>query len=246
MKNIFYKLIFSAIVLGLIGCSDKSANDTENKPNLTDVISQKSAEVVKNEVVQISLPIADKAMPTESYVEYNSGNQLMFSYLALVSMPIDYKQIAKHYSVDYARESDEFKKNDLLTALKPKIDSEVAKANSQRYIKILNNNYQLKKYDFEIKGFSLDGSIGESNSYRYYGDNSEYKLGYTNGEAFRHLKVSVEDDARKIETMRSNYEQMNITIYCFIKDTDPSTKTVKAEIIKVVLRDKEGNVLASQ
>lgn len=245
MRNILTSLIVGAVVVGLSGCGDKAATNTEPKPSLADATSPKAVEAIKKEIVQSALPKGEKSTPVESYVEYNSGHQLMFSYLALSKLPIDYKEIATSYSRDYATTQDEFKKNDLLTALKPRIDGEVAKATAQRYIKITIGN-PIQKYDFEKKGFPLDGSVWESGSYRYFNDNNAYKLGFTNGDAFRYLKVADESDARNIETLRSKYESMNLVIYVFAQDADITNKSVKAEIVKVVLVDKKGTTLASQ
>jgi hypothetical protein len=245
MSKIFSLLIAIAAIIGLVGCTDKTTTETPNKFSLADATSQKTVDAAKQVAVQSNLPKANKETPFETYVEYNNGNQLMFAYLAFNAIPINYKEILNRYSADYARESDEFKKNDLLTALKPKIDSEVAKAKSQRYIKMLISN-PIEKYDFEKKGFPVSESIWQAGNYRYFSDNAEYKLGFTNGEGYRYLKLVSEDDARKIEEMRSKYSQLDIVVYCFVQDVDISNKTVQAEIVKIALVDKKRNVLASQ
>ncbi len=244
MRNTIYSLTFIVIV-GLLGCGEKAQTTTEPKTNIADSVSPKTVEAVKKEVVQAALPKADKSTPLENFVEYDSGNQLMFSFLALADMPIDYKEISAVYSQDYASASDEFKKNDLLTALKPRIDAEISKAKSQRYIKITIDS-PIEKYDFEKKGFPLSTSIWESGSYRYFNDNNAYKLGFTNGEMFRYLTIAEETTARNIEALRSKYEPLNLIIYAYIQYSDLTNKTIKSEIVKVILKDKKGTNLANQ
>ena len=69
---------------------------------------------------------------------------------------------------------------------------------------------------------------------------------FSNGETARYLSGMPEDVARKIEEMRSANKPMNLIVYGFEQNADTSSNTVKAEIIKVVLTDKNGNVLVTQ
>lgn len=241
MRTSFLSYAAAMLVAGLSGCGDKAPAQA----NLADATSAKTVEAVKQQAVQANLPKANRDTPLENFVEYNSGNQLMFAYLSLNAIPIDYKEVLNRYSQDYARQSDEFKKNDLLVALKPKIDSEVAKAKSERYVKLMVDT-PIEKYDFEKKGFPVSGALWQPTSYRYFSDNAEYKIGFTNGEGFRYLKLASEDDARKIEELRSKYVPLQMAVYCYLQDVDMSNKTIKAEIIKVALIDKKGDVLARQ
>lgn len=244
-------LLFVVTLTCISGCSDKSgspaatASASASAPTLADATAPKAVAAIKEEVTRAALPKADKATPNEQYIELNSGNQIMFQYLSLAAMPIDYKETANAYSPDFARASDEFRKNDLLNALKPKIDAEVAQAGKQRYVKMILDR-PIEKYDFERKGFPLDGSIWEPGSYRFFGDNSSYKLGFTNGDAFRYLNVPSEDSARTIEGMRSKYEPLRFVVYAYAQQADITNKVVKAQIVKVALLDRKGNVLASQ
>ncbi|MES2014972.1 MAG: hypothetical protein V4484_00645 [Pseudomonadota bacterium] len=239
-------LLFAATLTCLTACSDKTAAPgAANAPTLADATAPKTVAAIKQEVTQAALPKADQSVPNEQYIDLHSGNQIMFQYLSLAAMPLDYKETANAYSPDFARASDEFRKNDLLTALKPKIDAEVAQAGKQRYVKMVLDR-PIEKYDFEHKGFPLDGSIWESGSYRYFGDNSSYKLGFTNGDAFRYLTVASEDSARAIEGMRSKYDPLQLVVYAYTQQADITNKVVKAQIVKVALLDRKGNVLASQ
>lgn len=237
----------TVLLAALCGCGDKSANPGAgaSAPTLADATAPKAVAAIKEEVARAALPKADKATPGEQYVELTSGNQVMFNYLALAAMPIDYKEVATAYSPDYARSSDEFRKNDLLTALKPRIDAAVTEAGQRRYVR-MTIDAPIEKYDFEKKGFPLNGAIWESGSYRYFNDNSSYKIGFSNGDAYRYLSVPGEDSARTIEGLRSKYEALHLVVYAYAQQADLSNKIVKAEIVKVALLDRKGNVLASQ
>jgi len=121
----------------------------------------------------------------------------------------------------------------------------VAQAAQQRYVK-LEIADSIDKYDFEKKGFPLASSVWEKGSYRYFGDNSNYKIGFNNGADFRYLGVPEEDKARVIEGLRSKYADMRTVVYGYVQEADVSKKLVLAQILKIELLDKQGNVLATQ
>ncbi|MBB5367405.1 MULTISPECIES: DUF4852 domain-containing protein [unclassified Janthinobacterium] len=243
MLNSYKKpLLLALLTASLAACSDKAASPA---PTLADATAPKTVAAIKQEVVRAALPKADKSTPAASYLELTSGNQLMYSYLSLAAMPIDYAKIAGVVSSDYARSSDEFHKNDLLKVLQPKIDAAVDQAGAQRYVRLKIDN-PVNKYDFEQKGFPLDSSLWESGSTRYFFDNPAYKLSFSNGDGFRYLNVPAEDAARNIEGLRSKYQALQLVVYAFAQDADISQNLVRAEIVKVELIDKKGNVLASQ
>jgi len=236
-----------ALVAGLAGCKDKAPADAAatTPPSLADATQPAAVAEQAKEAARANLPKGDPNTPAGNYVEIDSGNQIMFAYLGIAGMPIDYNEVAGNYSRDYLGTSDEFKKNDLLKALKVKIDAGVAQAAQQRYVK-LEIADSVGKYDFEKKAFPLDSSVWEKGSYRYFGDNSNYKIGFNNGASFRYLNVPEEDKARVIEGLRSKYESMRTVVYGFVQDADVSKKTVQAQILKIELMDKNGNVLATQ
>lgn len=231
----------------IAGCGDKSKapGTPETTPNMRDAAQPDVVAAQVKEKARAALPKGDPATPSASYTELDSGNQLMFAYLGVAGMPIDYNEVATSYSSDYAGASDEFKKNDLLKALKVKIDAGVAQAAQQRYVKVDVAN-PIQKYDFTQKGFPLSSSVWEKGAYRYFGDNSTYKIGFNNGATFRYLNVPEEEKARAIESLRATYEATHLVVYAYIQDADVSQKVVQAQIMKVELVDKKGNVLAAQ
>lgn len=229
------------------GCGEKAKTPgaPEVTPNLADAARPEVAAAQVQAQAKAALPKGDPATPAANYTEIDSGNQLMFAYLGVAGMPIDYNEVASSFSRDYAGASDEFKKNDLLKALKVKIDAGVAQAAQQRYVKIAIPS-PVQKYDFEKKGFPLDSSVWEKGAYRYFGDNNSYKIGFNNGAGFRYLNVPDEDKARVIEGLRSKYEAMHLVVYAYVQDADVSQKVVQAQILRIELADKKGNVLAAQ
>lgn len=191
------------------------------------------------------VPQADRNTPDEAYVALDSGQQLMFAYLALSGLPPDTAQIATRISREYAASSDEFQKRDLLKALAPRIDAQIAEARARRYFKITLDN-ALDRYSFEQGGFPLDHSLWESGAYRYFSDASNYKLGFSNGERFRYLAVAQEAVAREIESRRSREGGLKLVVYGFFQSTGVGDERVMAEIVKVRLQDRQGKVLATQ
>jgi len=240
-------LLAIALFAGLAGCKDKAAApaDAGATPNLADAAKPAVVAEQVKEQARANLPKGDPNTPASSYTDIDSGNQIMFAYLGIAGMPIDYNEVAGNYSRDYTSTSDEFKKNDLLKALKLKIDAGVAQAAQQRYVK-LEIADPVGKYDFDKKGFPLDSSVWEKGSYRYFGDNSSYKIGFNNGATFRYLNVPEEDKARVIEGLRSKYQAMRMVVYGYVQDADVSKKVVLAQILKIELTDKNGNLLATQ
>ncbi|WP_087689546.1 DUF4852 domain-containing protein [Pandoraea sp. PE-S2R-1] len=253
VKRLLFAALIASCAMGLAACGDKvdkGANAPTDKAaaapaNLNDVKSPQAAQQLQKQMVQDSLPKADPATPDASYAELNSGNQLMFSYLALADLPVDYDQVARRMSRDYANSNDEFRKHDLLDALKPKIDGSVSQAKTQRYFRMTINN-GIRQYAFDKKAFPLDSSLSEAGSYRYFLDNGDYRLSFSNGERFHDLSVQDENAARKIESMRARGEAPNLVVYAFAQSADIANKAVSAQIVKVTLVDRQGNVLASQ
>jgi hypothetical protein len=196
-----------------------------------------------------ALSKADTSTPLASYVKLEDGNQLMFMYYALSGLPVDYEKIAGQYSREYRETSDGFKKQDILTALKPRIDGEIEKAKNGRYFIYTTGGaikYTLDPYDFNSKSFSLNQNIWSPEAYSYFNDNSSYKFSFTNGEEFKTLHVEDAEVARKIEGMISGYKDAKLTIYAFSQDADPSKGQIKAQIVKMQFTDAKGKDLLSK
>lgn len=242
----FTALVVLAAMM-LTACSDKKDNASTDSAATTSApagLQGAMSEEGQKAAALATLPQAASNIQLTQYTELNSGNQIMFLYYALSSLPVDYEQIASVYSRDYMNTSDAFKKADILKALKPVIDAEIAKAKSNRYfVDAIDAN--LDSYDFNAKGFPIQDDLS-ADSTRYYNDNSTYKYQFTNGINAKMLKPNDENLARQIETMRNKYPTMRLRIYAFAQGVDMSNQTVKAQIVKLQLLDGHGSVLLTQ
>ncbi|WP_374581361.1 DUF4852 domain-containing protein [Pseudoduganella sp.] len=194
-------------------------------------------------VAEAALPKGDAATPLSSYRKIDSGHQVMFLYFALANLPVPYEDIAQDYSSDYSRTTDSFKRNDIVTALKPRIDQEIAAAKGGRYILTeQQDNSLLERYNFEKKSFAIK-EFADSNRYTYFYDNSKYTLATTNSGQFTSFPVSDEAKARRIEGYLSKYAQLRLQTYAYVQDADPSNRRLKLQVMKVRLLDPAGEVL---
>lgn len=154
--NQFKKLLRSisllTMILTIAACGKEVSEnhaENDNKPNLADAMSSEG----KAQAAIAAMPKGEMNTPLSQYKELTSDNDIMFAYYALSSVPVDYDKVLVNYSEDYRRASDEFKKQDILSALKPKIDQEIAAAKNARYLKMTWNGFRLNKYDFQAKVF---------------------------------------------------------------------------------------------
>lgn len=229
----FITITLSCSIFFISGCS-KSGNPDKSTDNKTE----------NNAATIAALPTANSNTPLDQYTKLTSGNQLMFIYYGILNMPIDYDKIASYYSQDYRSTSDEFKKKDILNALKPRIDSEITKAKGMRYFQT-DFDANLGHFNFNVKGFPVNMAL-DSNSSAYISDNAAYQYSFTNGEGFNILKVADEAKARSIETMIDKYPPMKLVFYVFTQDADPNNRQIKCQIVKVKLLDHQGNELLVQ
>lgn len=249
-KSLTAVTIFATIAaLAALGACSKS-NDAATPPaasagnaapptaNLADMASP----AAQKQLAEKALPKGDPAYALSNYRGVDSGNQLMFLFYALSDLPVDYDKIAQSYSRDYQTTSDSFKKQDLLSALKPRIDSAIATAKDSRYVVLTTPNAMLDAYDFHKKGFQLT-NVAQPGSYQYFFDNSNYTVEYTNSADYTFLKVGDEAAARSIEDMRSHLRPLTIRLYAYAQDADPATNRVKLQIVHEQLLDGAGHVL---
>ncbi len=243
MNQSFNKVIaamLSTCVVVLTACSGGDQPAT-----LDNATSTQNAQASIQQKQSASVAKGDPSVSLDHYTELSSGNQLMFSYLAIANLPIDYEKIAGVLSQKYRYENDEFKKRDLLAALKPQIDQEVSRAKEQRYYRMeIGDQSGIGKYDFDTKSFAIN-CVPEASGYRYFMDNAqEYHLSFSNGQAFRQLKVSDENLAREIESLRSKYNTLSVEAYFFVNDSKIGQTEAIAQIMKLRISDRRGKVLA--
>lgn len=224
----------------LVSCGDKSTSDsgTDVPATLEGAMSSEA----KQQAIANALPQGDKNTPNDAYVEITSGEQITFIYYGMAKMPVDYAKIAEIYP-DYRNANDEFKKQDILNALKPRIDQEIQKGKTTQYYKIIWNNFRLDQYDFSAKAFP-QSEIASGSTFGW--NDSSYRIAFTNPDDFKLFKVEDEAKARVIADKRSKYQDMHLVAYGFVQEADLIDKTVKLQIQKVVLTDKNGTELMSQ
>src|SRR5690625_2289191 len=151
-----------AALLGACSSGTPASGDgTSAKPDTSSVKSALSPEAVQaaaKKAKAASLPQPDPSTPDSDYVEIKSGNQLMYLYAANSGLPPDYKSMASDISSQYRRTSDQFRKHDLMKALKPKIDAGIANAKAHPYL-MWSIRPELGHYDFKRKGFVVGAAI---------------------------------------------------------------------------------------
>lgn len=254
MPNKLSLVLSISTAVALLGaCSSHPA------PTSTDVSANTSASLINSmspQAVQDAASAAKAAArpqpgwstPDSAYVPVTKGSQLMYLYAAFSGMPPDYDKMASAISQDYSMTSDQFKKHDMLAALKPKIDAGIADAKAHPYIVITDDSPNLGHYDFQRKAFPVSDAFFRSNGYyQFYDVNANYMLAVTNGQQFQQLNVPDETLAKTIEAQVSSNSNFKERIYAFVQGTDDSSgPMVQAEITKVELLDPQGRVLLQQ
>lgn len=235
-----------AALSALTACSKPDsapAADAAAAPASLDALRDQKAMA---QAAERQLPKGDPATPLTSYRKIDSGNQVMFAYFGLLNLPVPYEDIAKQYSEEYRRTSDSFQQKDIVKALQPRIDQEIAQAKAARYVMLeQSDNALLERYNFDKKSFAVKGM--ESNDrYTYFNDNSNYTLGTTNATQFAALNVADEAKARVIEGYLSKYTPLRMEVYAYAQDADPSNRRVKLQVLKVKLYGPGNALLAEQ
>lgn len=228
--------------LALVGCGNKDSNTPEDKPaTLADATNPQAVKQQVEAKKTAAAPQGDKSTPLTSYVELTSGKQLLYAFQAASVLPIDYDKLAKDISKDYYRESDDFKKRDLLKALQPAIDAEIEKAKASKYYYMDMDDYPVvDKYNFDDQTFKLT-PVGDAGTTRYFYDASNYQVKFPNSDQFNSLKVTDETQARAIEALRSKGNSLYLRAYFFAGDTELGETKIKAQLMKVELREKKTN-----
>lgn len=246
MKQFLLASAVLAACATLASCDKKdssAAGDSSDTPAPTGMMAE-AARQAEAQAKIAALPKADMAKPLTDYPKLDGGEHLMFLYLAAARLPPDYTSIASAFSSDYRDTSDSFRKQDLLTALKPQIDARIGEATQQPYAWMeLDNSDNLSAYDFQRGGFPVNEFQQEKT--RFFNDSSSYRLTWANREAVVFAPVKDEAMARVIEAMRSDYGNTpQLKVYFFAQAADLDNKHVKAVVTRVQITDRSGRVLA--
>ena len=234
-------------VLALSACKkDDAKADAEGASAPSGLLGNATAEATakaKAAEARASLPQPDAAKPLAAYTELESGNQIMFLYVAASKLPPDYTKLASAYSKEFRDTSDAFRQNDLLQAIKPQLEQKIAQASADPYGWMEVDDARLGAYDFQRKGFPV-GEF-EDGRYRYFNDAYDYKIGWANYTQLAFAPVADEAIARQLESMRTGYSNTpRLKIYFFAQGADLDNERVKALVTRVQITDKSGRVLA--
>lgn len=244
MKDFSVLLLCSMV--SLPGCSkpeEAAAPRTANSAPTVDGAAASVAapkEPVPEKAAAPTVPLADRSTPLSAYEKLDSGRKLLFAYLAVGTLPVEYEKVAGLISpgLSYA---DEFKKRDLIQSLRPGIDAEIEQAKGIRYY-YMDMSGLLDRYDFDSKSFRFM-VFAEGSPSIYFPGTAEYRIVFTNVEQYRRFTVTDEAKARQIENLRAESSYLTSKVYFFVSGEQLGTKVVNAEIVRVQLLDRKGNVL---
>jgi len=241
-----FALVMLVAALAACGKSDKdapAAADASARKNDALPGAAAAAEPKRQAVGAAALAQADPSTAEANYVPVNSGAQLAYLYYAVSGMPVDYDKLAGIVSQEFRTANNEFKKQEILQTLKPKIDQQIALFRQNRYV-VIDTNYQLDHIDMASKSFPLRG-LPSKDSYVYYQDSSAYKLALTNAEAFSKYKATSDAQARELEDLVEKYRARgNARLYLYAQDTDLNAQLVRFQAVRVKLLAEDGKPIA--
>lgn len=241
-------IIAAAIAAAAAGCSKTPeaapagiAAGAAGAPTLADATGSQGIAAA----AQASLPTGDPATPLASYHKVDSGNTIMFLYYSILNLPTPYDKIAESYSAEYRQTNDSFQRKDIVKALQPRIDQELARAKTGRYLVLdQDGSSLLSRYDFDKKSFAVNEMSDDR--YTYFNDNSGYTLATTNASAFSSFAVADEQRARVIEAHLSKHDKLRMEVYAYAQDVDPNSKRVKLQVMKTRLYGPGNELLAER
>lgn len=236
-------LLFCSMV-SLPGCSKHEEATAPKAANSVPAVDGAAASVAapkEEKAAAPTVPLADRSTPLSAHEKLDSGRKLLFAYLAVGTQPVDYEKVAGVIAPELSYTIDEFKKRDLLQSLRPGIDAEIEKAKGIRYY-YMDMSGLLDRYDFDSKSFRFM-VFAEGSPSIYFPGTAEYRIVFTNVEQYRRFTVTDEATARQIENLRAESSYLTSKVYFFVSGEQLGAKVVNAEIVRVQLLDRKGNVL---
>lgn len=230
---------FSTLLVTMSGCG----SDTRVVASQPPAARPAGATSGPNAGIQASLerlPVADASVLFDRYERVDRPDQIAALYYAVSGLPVDYPKLAEFSSQEYRSTSDEFRKRELMQALKPAIDNAIQQFRADRYFWVSIAGVQMEHFDFNSRSFPLRAPWIDENSYVYF-NNSTYTLGFTNGSRYGRFTVQDEAVARPIEERVSRYDAVdNAQVYLFAQAVDMNTNRVKCQITRISLLDRRG------
>lgn len=251
--------LLSAVIVAMLGaCSREAATPPIAPPTtVAQALSPYAIEQARQKAEQetrmtaeksriAALPKPDPSTPDSTYLPITDGSQLMFLYAANSGLPPDYEQLATQYSSDYRGTQDSFRKRDLIAALTPKIDAQIADAKAHPYLVWTDSSPNLGHYDFNRKGFPVNTPLLSDGGFGYlsnFGYGANYQLGFDNSSGYRFIPVADEAVAKDIERLVGQYGTLALKISAFARSTLDNNHAVIAHIMKMQLVGPNQQVL---
>lgn len=189
----------------------------------------------------------DASKPLDQYDLIDRGAMLLAIKQHMQAGGPKYEDLALGLSERYQRETDGFKRQDILATLKPELEPLLQRARHQRYLAVDHEGqYAVDNYDFERGSFEITMMTGAIYAHYFRGDSAPgYR--FTNEADFRHMRVQDQAAARRIESMRTHHGMMSLRVYFFVADFNESSNPnlLNAQIMAVAMVDKKtGQVIA--
>lgn len=236
-SRICFAASLSVLLLG--GCGDKQP---------TAAVPQPSPTTTESQPAMPKLEMADASVPLERYQPL-TNDQALYLAVSLSTAPVIYDQLAVHESVEYARTSDSFKRQELMNVLKPQIDGKLAEVKQNGryvYVDLPPGKISLGHYNLEKKAFPVNGMVAAN-------------MRLSNMEKFEWLSLP-EGQAREVEAALSKGIAFKINeheselgvpgrfptvsrLYVFAQGPGPDGRGVTYQITKIVMMDTEGKIL---
>ena len=235
--------LMTVAVLAATSCKKEGDATDTNKAAAPSGMLGTAAVKATASAAQAALPQPDPGKALSTYPELDSGEQLMFHYVAASALPPDLDKLAESYSSEYRQTTDTFRKRDLLQALQPQIEQKIQQAKAEPYAWMDIDDPELGAYDFERKGFPIGEFDGKRT--RYFNDAYNYKLTWANRDQLKFAPVTDEAAARELESMRTDWRNKpRLKIYFLGQSADLNEQTLNALVTRVQVVSKSGKVLA--
>lgn len=235
-------VIAGVLALSLVGCGEKNETTTSGAPVEASQVTAASQEA------PAAKPHGNKNTAVSDYSELDSALPLIMTYYNLTGLPPAFDEMAKLVSADYANENDAFKKQDIFKVLKPKLQTDMQALTARPYL-VLSDRVSLSPYDVNQRMFPVSGTpIDQENL--FFPDSayviSRYAMVLENRTEFSTFKVSDENKAREIESVRSQQpsQEYEAKFYLYARDAKDlqGSKRVYFEVMKVVVKKPDGTV----
>jgi hypothetical protein len=151
-----------------------------------------------------------------------------------------------------AQRADVFQKRDILAAARQQIDERIQyfKNPDRRYFMIVLDHRGFDHYDFDAKSFRVMVNGLDTGEYMST-DQSGYKLDFTNGTKYLNLPVTDENRARELEEhaiigKAGIYDKGPGTanIYLFVQAADHDDTMIHCQVVRIIFKDAENNIVA--